>query len=112
MAPDRGAQPESSSKQSRKRRRKPTSTHIPTSTGASLISRYHALEKRLHQTTDPLLRKQIEREQAALGGLETYQAWSVKGADKLKGGETSKWLVKALFELEGRQEVRICIRAH
>lgn len=113
MAPDRGRKSRSRQPRPSKPTSSTSSSGRPTSelsSGASHISLFHSLEKQLSQTTDPLLRKQILRKQEQLGGLEAYQRWSVRGGDGTKGGETGKWLVKQLFELEGRKEVRLFIR--
>lgn len=51
----------------------------------TLIRRFHAIEKQLASPalTDPEERKKLEREREQLGGLETYQAASQHGGDKV-----------------------------
>jgi len=67
-----------------------------------LIRAFHAIEKQLASPalTDPDERKKLEQERERLGGLETYQAASVHGGDKTRGGESSKWLVKQIKDLK------------
>ncbi|POY74271.1 hypothetical protein BMF94_2709 [Rhodotorula taiwanensis] len=67
-----------------------------------LIRRFHTIEKQLASPalTDPDERKRLLAERETLGGLETYQAASVHGGDKARGGESSKWLVKQIKELK------------
>ncbi|GAA5830853.1 hypothetical protein JCM11251_001098 [Rhodosporidiobolus azoricus] len=67
-----------------------------------LIRRFHAIEKQLASPalTDSEERKKLEEEREELGGLEGYQAASVHGAEKSRGGETSKWLVKQIKALK------------
>ncbi|GAA5885803.1 hypothetical protein JCM6882_007567 [Rhodosporidiobolus microsporus] len=63
-----------------------------------LIRAFHAIEKQLASPalTDPEERKKLEEERERLGGLEGYQAASLHGGEKSRGGETSKWLVKQI----------------
>lgn len=51
----------------------------------TLIRRFHAIEKQLASPalTDPEERKKLELEREQLGGLETYQAASQHGGDKV-----------------------------
>ncbi|GAA5942028.1 25S rRNA (adenine2142-N1)-methyltransferase [Sporobolomyces koalae] len=67
----------------------------------ALIREFHALEKQLKspQTTEEERVKILER-QEELGGLKMYQAASLHGADKQRGGETSKWLIKQLKQFK------------
>ncbi|GAA5989041.1 hypothetical protein JCM5350_003637 [Sporobolomyces pararoseus] len=67
----------------------------------ALIREFHALEKRLKapQTTEQE-KLEIKKRQEELGGLETYQKASLHGADKKRGGETSKWLIKQLKQFK------------
>lgn len=69
---------------------------------AALITEYHALEKQLASPalTDPTERKKLLARQKALGGLKAYQAASVHGGDKKRGGESGKWCVQQLKELK------------
>ncbi|GAA5904237.1 25S rRNA (adenine2142-N1)-methyltransferase [Sporobolomyces salmoneus] len=82
-----------------KKKKSATSTGDSTSREdqTELIRQFHALEKQLKapQTTEEE-KVEIRRRQEELGGLETYQKASLHGADKLRGGETSKWLIKQL----------------
>ncbi|GAA5880456.1 hypothetical protein JCM3774_005199 [Rhodotorula dairenensis] len=68
----------------------------------ALIRRFHAIEKQLASPalTDPDERNRLELEREQLGGLETYQAASQHGGDKIRGGESSKWLVKQIKDLK------------
>lgn len=66
---------------------------------AAIITEYHALEKQLAQTTDLLERRLITNRQEELGGLEGYQKASIHGGDKVRGGESGKWLCGALQEM-------------
>lgn len=67
---------------------------------AAMITEYHALEKRLAATKDPLEKRLIVNRQEEMGGLEAYQACSVHGGDKIRGGESGKWCVGALKEVD------------
>lgn len=68
----------------------------------ALITEWHALEKQLASPAlkDPIERKKILARQKELGGLAAYQAASVHGGDKVRGGETGKWCVTQLKELK------------
>jgi 25S rRNA (adenine2142-N1)-methyltransferase len=68
----------------------------------ALIQEYHAIQKQLASPalTDALERKKLLARQKELGGLEAYQAASVHGGDKKRGGESGKWCVKQLQELK------------
>ncbi|GAA5859947.1 hypothetical protein JCM1840_001811 [Sporobolomyces johnsonii] len=68
----------------------------------ALIRAYHAIEKQLASPalTDPDERKKLVKKQEELGGLAAYQAASVHGGDKSRGGESSKWLIKQIKELK------------
>ncbi|GAA6013472.1 hypothetical protein JCM11491_006093 [Sporobolomyces phaffii] len=67
----------------------------------ALIREFHALEKQLKSPqTTPAEREALLKRQAELGGLETYQRASLHGADKSRGGETSKWLIKQLKQFK------------
>lgn len=68
----------------------------------ALIQEYHAIQKQLASPalTDAGERKKLLARQKELGGLEAYQAASVHGGDKKRGGESGKWCVKQLQELK------------
>lgn len=55
----------------------------------ALIRRFHAIEKQLASPalTDPAERNRLELEREQLGGLETYQAASQHGGDKVSARE-------------------------
>jgi 25S rRNA (adenine2142-N1)-methyltransferase len=74
----------------------------PRSEKAALIAEYHALEKQLASpaVTDPLERRMLLNRQKELGGLKAYQAASVHGGDKKRGGESGKWCVSMLKEMK------------
>ncbi|GAA6062207.1 hypothetical protein JCM10212_006488 [Sporobolomyces blumeae] len=63
----------------------------------ALIREFHALEKQIRSpaTTEEDKQKARKR-QEELGGIEKYQEASVHGGDKIRGGESSKWLVKQI----------------
>ncbi|GAA5880214.1 hypothetical protein JCM16303_001255 [Sporobolomyces ruberrimus] len=67
----------------------------------ALIREFHALEKKLKspQTTEEE-KETIRKRQEEMGGIETYQKASLHGADKARGGETSKWLIKQLKQFK------------
>jgi hypothetical protein len=67
----------------------------------ALIREFHSLEKRLAapQTTE-VEKIELRKRQIELGGLETYQKASLHGAEKQRGGETSKWLIKQLKQFK------------
>ncbi|GAA5939704.1 hypothetical protein JCM1841_002948 [Sporobolomyces salmonicolor] len=83
----------------------------------ALIRAYHAIEKQLASPglTDPEERKKLVKKQEELGGLAAYQAASVHGGDKSRGGESSKWLIKQIKELKigledkgkGKEKVKV-----
>ncbi|GAA5963547.1 hypothetical protein JCM3765_006277 [Sporobolomyces pararoseus] len=67
----------------------------------ALIREFHSLEKRLKAPqTSEQEKLEIKKRQEELGGLETYQKASLHGADKKRGGETSKWLIKQLKQFK------------
>jgi 25S rRNA (adenine2142-N1)-methyltransferase len=74
-----------------------------------LIASFHALEKKLAQATDEVERKKLLQERDDLGGLKAYQDASLLGADKVKGGESGKWIVQTLKEVRGnkREDIRL-----
>jgi 25S rRNA (adenine2142-N1)-methyltransferase len=74
-----------------------------------LIANFHTIEKKLSQTTDEAEKKKLLAEREALGGLKAYQDASLMGADSSKGGESGKWIVKALKEVLGseRRDVKL-----
>lgn len=81
---------------------------------AALIAEYHALEKQLASPalTDSAERKKLLARQKELGGLKAYQAASVHGGDKTRGGESGKWCVTQLKELKvgvdkGKQKEKV-----
>ncbi|KAI8052485.1 putative methyltransferase-domain-containing protein [Syncephalis plumigaleata] len=70
-----------------------------------LIRRYHTLNKELAQcelNKDVRRIEEIRRELETMGGLDAYQQASVKGASFIRGGDTSRWLVKQLLALNKR----------
>lgn len=70
-----------------------------------VIASFHTIEKKLSQTTDEAERKKLLAEREALGGLKAYQDASLLGADKRKGGDSGKWIVKTLQQvLEGEKK--------
>ncbi|EPQ29754.1 uncharacterized protein PFL1_02973 [Pseudozyma flocculosa PF-1] len=71
------------------------------------IARYHTLEKELARTTDPAEQARIKAEQEQLGGLEAYQEDSLKGGDRLKGGESGKWCAEQVEKLRGKKAMRV-----
>lgn len=71
---------------------------------STLISQFHTIEKTLARTKDPIERKRLLKQQAELGGLNTYQAASSYAGAKEKGGETGKWCAKALEERLGSRK--------
>lgn len=76
---------------------------------AALITEYHALEKQLAASKDPLERRLIAARQLELGGLSKYQEASLHGGDKVRGGETGKWCIEALMELQVRNRVMLSV---
>lgn len=70
------------------------------------IAKFHTLEKELARTTDPEERARIENEQQQLGGLAAYQEDSLRGGDKLKGGESGKWCAEQLAPLFPQHSTR------
>jgi len=85
-------------------------TTTPTTTVAGgpsphslLIASFHALEKKLAQATDEAEIKKLLQEREALGGLKAYQDASLVGADKLKGGESGKWIVQTLQKVREKE---------
>ncbi|GAA95295.1 uncharacterized protein L969DRAFT_45021 [Mixia osmundae IAM 14324] len=90
-----------------KKRSKRTDDKVKVTPTSQLIARYHALEKRLARETDAIVRAQLKAEQEELGGLATYQDSSLQGSDKTKGGQTAKWSVKQLIELQGKISMRV-----
>lgn len=65
-----------------------------------LITEYHALEKKLAASTDVLEKRLIQARQQEIGGLQGYQAASLHGGDKARGGETGKWCIEQLLEIQ------------
>lgn len=70
---------------------------------AASIAKFHALEKKIAQAR-PEERRALLVEREDLGGLQTYQDASKRGA---KFGETSKWLVEQLEKRHGRRRTRL-----
>ncbi|KAG0169140.1 hypothetical protein DFQ28_003883 [Apophysomyces sp. BC1034] len=73
---------------------------------ARLIRRFHVLNKELAKCrqssdNDLTVRKRqaaIETEMESMGGLDWYQKASQLGQSKVRGGDSSKWLIKTLKE--------------
>lgn len=95
---------------------KPAKTTAPTNTASDgpsahslLIASFHALEKKLAQTNDEAERKKLLMEREALGGLKAYQDASLAGVDKVKGGESGKWIVQTIREVRGnkREDIKL-----
>lgn len=74
---------------------------------ARKISTFHALEKRIAASKDPVEIARLRLEQEKLGGLEAYQLASITGGDKTKGGETGKFFAKTWMELKGKDPIRL-----
>jgi 25S rRNA (adenine2142-N1)-methyltransferase len=77
-----------------------------------LIRRYHTLNKELAQcelNKDTRRIGAIRQELEAMGGLDAYQQASVKGASFIRGGDTSRWLVKQLLALNKRVSITTSI---
>jgi 25S rRNA (adenine2142-N1)-methyltransferase len=73
-----------------------------------LIRKYHTLNKALslcEKRKDEKRAAEIRAELEALGGLDAYQQASVKGASVVRGGDTSRWLVKTIGALKLRPQV-------
>lgn len=67
----------------------------------ALITEFHTIKKQLASPAlKPADRQRLVKRQKELGGLEAYQAASVHGGDKSRGGESGKWCVKQLKELK------------
>lgn len=66
----------------------------------ALIRQFHTLQKQIAACSDTAERAALEAQLAKLGGLEAYQAASEHGGSKERGGQSSKWLMGALKELE------------
>ncbi|KAK4698705.1 25S rRNA (adenine2142-N1)-methyltransferase, partial [Phenoliferia sp. Uapishka_3] len=73
---------------------------IPRSAHTAIITEYHALEKLLAVSTDPLEKRLLLARQKEIGGLQKYQEASLHGGRKERGGESGKWCVKAMKELK------------
>lgn len=71
---------------------------------ALVITEYHMLEKRHAASKDMLEKRLIKARQEEIGGLKAYQASSLHGGDKVRGGETGKWCVEALMEIQVSRE--------
>ncbi|RKP08494.1 putative methyltransferase-domain-containing protein [Thamnocephalis sphaerospora] len=70
-----------------------------------LIRRYHTLNKELSRCDaqqDQARIAEIRAQLEELGGLEAYQAASAKGASTIRGGDTSRWLIKTIMTLKLR----------
>lgn len=81
-----------------------------TSSHTTRIAHYHALEKELHApSTTEERRAEILLEQESMGGIDAYQNDSVFGGDKLRGGESGKWLVGALENVRGIKKENVCV---
>lgn len=74
-----------------------------------LIAAFHALEKKLAQTSDEAERAKLIAEREKLGGLKAYQDASLVGVDKHKGGESGKWIVQTLHDVRGgkKEDIRL-----
>lgn len=75
------------------------------------IAAFHTLEKELARTSEPGLRAQLLAKQEKLGGLESYQDASLKGGDKMKGGESGKWCAQVFKEIRGDEPVSKTLQA-
>ena len=73
---------------------------IPRAAHAAIITEFHALEKQMASSKDPLEKRLLLNRQKELGGLQKYQEASLHGGDKKRGGESGKWCVKAMKELK------------
>ena len=63
------------------------------------IASFHTLLKRIAQTKDPKEKLKLEKQLVEEhGGIDAYQKESLKGRDRLNGGETGKWLSEQLAE--------------
>ncbi|KAI9592905.1 putative methyltransferase-domain-containing protein [Syncephalis fuscata] len=81
---------------------------IYTKPNNQLIRRYHTLNKELAQceaTNNTIRACEIRDELKTLGGLDAYQSASVKGASFIRGGDTSRWLIKQLTSLDVRSKI-------
>lgn len=56
-----------------------------------------------------LEKRLIKARQEEIGGLKGYQEASLHGGDKVRGGETGKWCVEALMELQVSPDHSFCI---
>ena len=53
---------------------------------------------------DLLEKRLLKARQEEIGGLKAYQAASIHGGEKVRGGETGKWCVEALMELQAEKD--------
>ncbi|PWN47825.1 hypothetical protein IE53DRAFT_334795 [Violaceomyces palustris] len=81
-----------------------SSSSSSTTQHSERIAAFHTLEKELARATDPDEVERIRNEQKKLGGLESYQDDSLKGGDRLKGGESGKWCAQTLTQLLGDEK--------
>ncbi|KAI3645891.1 hypothetical protein MP228_008819 [Amoeboaphelidium protococcarum] len=62
-----------------------------------IISRFHVLKKQMQRCSgDDKEMTRLQREIDSLGGMDAYQKASLLGQSKQRGGDSSKWLIKAL----------------
>ncbi|KAN0059731.1 25S rRNA (adenine2142-N1)-methyltransferase [Thecaphora frezii] len=71
------------------------------------IAKYHTLEKQLANAKDEEEKQRIRKQQEELGGLEKYQEDSMKGGDRVKGGESGKWCAEQLEKVRGKKDIKI-----
>ncbi|KAL8277414.1 hypothetical protein RQP46_010136 [Phenoliferia psychrophenolica] len=71
---------------------------VPRSQHTAIITEFHALEKMIASSKDPLEKRLLLNRQKELGGLQKYQEASLHGGDKNRGGESGKQCVKWLKE--------------
>ncbi|KAJ2845631.1 25S rRNA (adenine2142-N1)-methyltransferase [Coemansia brasiliensis] len=76
----------------------------------TLIKEYSKLASQRPQLTDPEKLKEIDlqcdsisQEMAQMGGLDWYQKASLLGQSKQRGGDSSRWLIPKLQELQLHQ---------
>ncbi|KAI3632141.1 hypothetical protein MIR68_009977 [Amoeboaphelidium protococcarum] len=62
-----------------------------------IISRFHVLKKQMQRCAgDDKEMARLQKEIESLGGMDAYQKASLLGQSKQRGGDSSKWLIKAL----------------
>jgi len=87
-----------------KNRTKRGSVHQDTQ---KVITKFHEIRKSLAREEDPAKRQLLLEKEAALGGLKGYQDSSVYAGSKERGGETSKYLMKEVLNLQGSKKIRM-----